>query len=622
MAAGSRKERSGTDSALYPIIGQMEWAAGLTHDDMPRTKLDKLDAMLGQTSTSIEDMALFAEMLSLANGGHYPALELLPEQRRQKTLDALMAQLQALTRTNPVLMILEDAHWSDPTTLELFGRVVDRIRSLRALLIVTFRPEFESPWIGMAHVTALTINRLAQRDIDAMIDRVVGNQSLPANIRKDIIERTDGIPLFVEEMTKAVLEVGNDSEAEHVAAAVPHPGLAVPGSLHASLMARLDRLGPAKEVAQIGAAIGREFSHALLAAVASKPEAELESALDRLVAAGLLFRQGVPPQATYLFKHALVQDAAYGTLLRQPRRALHARVAETLESELAEIAGSQPEILAHHCTEAGLIENAAGLWGRAGHRSMERSALVEAAAQLARALEQIATLPGTPALRREQIKLQVALITPLFHIKGYAATEPKAAAEQARLLIEQTEALGEPPEDPLLLFQVLFGLWVANQVAFNGDVCRELAMQLLALAEKQKATVPLMIGHGTMGGALVLAGDIVESRAHYDQVIALYEPAAHRPLATRFGQDRRVTALSFQSLGLWLLGYPEAARRDADDAVENAREVGQAGTLMLALCHTAIPHTLCGNWPWEPRTRKSLSLWPKKRAPCFGRHSE
>ena len=226
------------------------------------------------------------------------------------------------------------------------------------LLIVTFRPEFEPPWIGQPHVTALTINRLAERDIGAMIDRVVGNKLLPASIRQDIIERTDGIPLFVEEMTKAVLEAESEGEARRTAAAVPSPALAVPASLHASLMARLDRLGPAKEVAQIGAAIGREFSHALLAAVVRKPEAELESALDRLIAAGLLFRQGVPPHATYLFKHALVQDAAYGTLLREPRRALHARIAETLESQFAEIAESQPELLARHCTEAGLIEKA------------------------------------------------------------------------------------------------------------------------------------------------------------------------------------------------------------------------------------------------------------------------
>ena len=245
-------------------------------------------------------------------------------------------------------------------------------------------------------MTALTINRLAEREVGAMIDRIVGNKLLPASIRQDIIERTDGIPLFVEEMTKAVLEAESEGAAVRAVAAIPSPALAVPASLHASLMARLDRLGPAKEVAQIGAAIGREFSHALLAAVVRKPEAELESALDRLIAAGLLFRQGVPPHATYLFKHALVQDAAYGTLLREPRRALHARIAETLESQFAEIAESQPELLARHCTEAGLIEKAAGLWGKAGQRSLARSALVEAAEQLTRRSTRLRPCPPRP----------------------------------------------------------------------------------------------------------------------------------------------------------------------------------------------------------------------------------
>ena len=321
-----------TDSAFYPIISQMERAAGFVHDDIPQAKLDKLDMMLAQTSISKQDAALFAEMLSLPNDGRYAALDLEPQQRRQKTLEALTAVVEALSRQSPLLMIFEDAHWTDPTSLETFGRVVDRVRSLPVLLIVTFRPEFEPPWIGRPYVTALTINRLAQRDIEAMIDRVVGNKLIPANIRQDVIERTDGIPLFVEEMTKAVLEAGSEEEAPRTAATVPSTALAVPASLHASLMARLDRLGPAKEVAQIGAAIGREFSHALLAAVAHKPETKLGSALDRLMAADLLFRQGVPPHATYLFKHALVQDAAYGTLLREPRRALHARIAETIET--------------------------------------------------------------------------------------------------------------------------------------------------------------------------------------------------------------------------------------------------------------------------------------------------
>jgi len=298
------------DSAFYPIIGQFERAAGFAHGDTPRTKLDKLDALLAQTATSKQDAALLAEMLSLPNDGRYPVLDFTPEQRRQKTLRALGAQLETLARSSPVLMILEDAHWGDPTSLEAFGRTVDQIASLRVLLIVTFRPEFEAPWIGQPHVTALALNRLGHREVDTMIDRVIGDKPLPANIRKDIIERTDGIPLFVEEMTKAVLEAAGELEAMQTAAAVPSPALAVPASLHASLMARLDRLGPAKEVAQIGAAIGREVSHALLASVARKSDAELGSALERLVQAGLLSRRGVPPQASYLFKHALVQDAA------------------------------------------------------------------------------------------------------------------------------------------------------------------------------------------------------------------------------------------------------------------------------------------------------------------------
>ena len=607
-----------TDSAFYPIIGQMERAAALSRNDSLQAKLDKLDAMLAQSSTSAQDAALLAEMLSLPNDGRYPALELTPQQRRQKTLEALVSQIVALSRQNPLLMIFEDAHWTDPTTLELFGRIVDRIPTLRVLLIVTFRPEFEPPWIGRAYVTPLTINRLAEREVGAMIDGVIGNKLLPANIRQDIIERTDGIPLFVEEMTRAVLEAKDEEAAERTVAAVPSPSIAVPPSLHASLMARLDRLGAAKEVAQIGAAIGREFTHALLAAVVRKPEQELGPALDRIVRAGLLFRQGLPPHASYLFKHALIQDAAYGTLLREPKRGLHARIAETLERDFPDVAENQPEILARHCTEAGLIEKAASLWGKAGQRSLARSALVEAAAQFTRALDQIATLPATPALRREQIKLQVALITPLMHIKGYSAPETKAAAERARLLIEQAETQGEPPEDPLLLFSALYGFWYANLVAFNGDVVCNLAAQFLALAEKQRATIPLMVGHRLTGTASVYTGGIVDGRAHYDHALALYDAAEHRSLATRFGQDIRVMVLSLRSTALWMLGYPEAALADVDQALKDAREIGHAASLMYALAMTSIVPILLGNYAVgnaqadelvAVAEEKSASLW-------------
>jgi class 3 adenylate cyclase len=387
-----------TDSAFHPIIGQMERAAGLAHDDTPQAKLDKLDVLLAHTSTSKQDAALFTELLSLPNDGRYPALDLAPQQRRQRTLKALTAQLAGLAGQQPVLMVFEDAHWIDPTSLEALNRTVDRIKTLPALLIVTFRPEFKAPWVEQSHVTSVTLNRLGKSAAAAIIVGLVGNKDLPADVMAEIVERTDGIPLFVEEMTKAVLEAESEDAARRTIAAVPSPARAIPASLQASLMARLDRLGPAKEVAQIGAVIGREFSYALVTAVVRKPEAELESALDRLIEAGLLFRQGVPPHANYLFKHALVQDAAYGTLLREPRRALHARIAETLERQFTEIAENQPELLARHCTEASLIEKAAGLWGTAGQRSLARSALVEGAEQLTRALAQIDALPATPEL--------------------------------------------------------------------------------------------------------------------------------------------------------------------------------------------------------------------------------
>ena len=364
-------------------------------------------------------------------------------------------------------------------------------------------------------------------------------------------------------------------------------------------MARLDRLGPAKEVAQIGAAIGREFSHALLAAVVRKPEAELRSALDRLLTAGLLFRQGVPPHATYLFKHALVQDAAYGTLLREPRRSLHARIAETLESQFPEIAESQPELLARHYTEAGLIEKAARLWGTAGQRSLARSALVEAAEQLTRALAQIDALPATPELRREQIKLQVALITPLGWVKGPTAPETIAAAERARLLVEQAEARGEPPDDPLILFSALYGFW--NAVPFNGDVCRGLAAQFLALAAKQQMTAPRLIGHRIMGHTLFHTGEFVEAKAHFDKGLALYNAAEHRPLATRFWVDSRIVILCWRSLAAWVLGYPAAAISDSDQAVGDGRDIDQAGSLMYALLLRFIhPYLL---WKLRDRNR-------------------
>jgi class 3 adenylate cyclase/predicted ATPase len=584
-----------TDSALYPFIDHLERAARLAHDDTVHAKLDKLDALLARSATSPDDAALLAELLLLPNDGRYPAVALDAQERRKRTLEAFIVQVEALSRSEPVLMIFEDAHWTDPTSLELVGRILERIAELRVLLIVTFRPEFEPPWIGLPHVTTVTINRLGRRDINAIIDRIVGNKFLAPAIREDMIDRSDGIPLFIEEMTKAVLEAENQEDAQKVTAAIPSAKLEIPATLHASLMARLDRLGPAKELAQIGAAIGREFSHRLIESIAGKSQVELETALHRLIDAGLLFRRGIPPHANYTFKHALVQDAAYSTLLREYRRRLHAKIAQTLETQFAETAERQPELVARHYTHAGLIEKAAGLWGKAGQRSLEQSALAEAVEQLNRALSQTAALPDTPMLRRERIRLQLSVSNALMHVRGYAAPETRASLDQASLQIKQVETLGEPLEDPLVLFSVLYGLWVASYNAFDGDSVRERAAQCLAAAEKEGATIPLMVGHRLMGISLVHTGDLTDGRMHLDRAEQLFDPAKHRPLATRFGQDIGVGILYQRALPQWMLGYPGAALADCARAVSNSRDIGQAATLMVTLLYTSIVQILCGN---------------------------
>jgi class 3 adenylate cyclase len=466
-----------TDSAFYPVIGQMERAAGLAHDDTPQARLDKLDALLAQTATSTQDAALFAEMLSLPNDGRYPTLDLAPQQRRQRTMETLIAQIEALIRSNPVLMIIEDAHWIDPTSLEVFGRTVDRIKSVRALLIVTFRPEFNAPWVGQSHVTSLALNRLGERETAAIIAHLVGNKELPADVMAEIVERTDGIPLFVEEMTKAVLEAESEGAARQTVSAVPSPALAVPASLQASLMARLDRLGPAKEMVQIAAALGREFSYELLSAVARSDDAKLLVVLDQLVGAGLLFRHGTPPHATFLFKHALIQDAAYGTLLREARRDLHARIARTLHDNFPQTRDTQPEILAHHYFEAGQSGAAVEWRAKAGHRALRRSAFKEAIQQFKTGLKLLDGLPeGVERVKRE-IDLQTGLGVALTANKGYAAHETGQAYTRARQLCEE---IG----DTTALVRVGYGQYLYHLMAGEVRQSHRLATETLELAER------------------------------------------------------------------------------------------------------------------------------------------
>jgi predicted ATPase len=557
----------------------MERAAGLVHDDNPGAKLDKLDAVLAQTSTSIKDAALFAEMLSLPNDGRYPALELTPVQRRERTLEALILQMQALTRSSPVLMIFEDAHWTDPTTLEAFGRAVDRIATLRVLLIVTYRPEFDPPWIGRPHVSALTINRLAQREVGAMIDHLVGDKVLPASIREDIIERTDGIPLFVEEMTKAVLEAGSERAAEEAVAAVPLPTLPVPASLYASLMARLDRVGAAKEVAQIGAAIGREFSHALLAAVVRQPEAELRSAINRLIAAGLLFRHGDPPHVTYVFKHALVQDAAYQNLLKSRRRVLHRRIVETLRDRFQTMAEIQPEVVAHHFTQAGLNEAAIEWWVKAGDRALDRSANNEAIAHLEKAISLAEGLADGPAQRLLRLQLQTTYGHALLHGRGHSQPETIAAFGRAR-------ELAAGIENAAARFSAYYGMWLISFVRADLAPMREVAVAFLRDARHSLGSSGAGRALHVFGVTCWFQGDYAGARKHLEQALAAYDHERDHHPAPRFVFDDRVVAMGWLAVVLWPLGEVDQAARLLDSALSLARQSGHRPTVAWAHAYT------------------------------------
>ena len=510
---------------------------------------------------------------------------LAPEELRRRQLAALTNWIMAGAKVQPIVLAFEDLHWADPTTLDVLRGIAERGALAPLYIVATMRPEFRPPWGMRSHHGTISLAPLDSAQVCDMVAELSARHALSREVIDDVAARTGGVPLFVEEVTRLLLERGERGGIQ-----------TIPPTLQQSLMARLDRLGPAREVAQVGAVIGRDFSYALLSALAGLEDAPLQTALEQLAEADILLVQGLPPESNYRFKHALIQDAAYENLLKSRRQLLHRRAGEVLRDQLAAGADTEPELLARHFTQAGLIEAASEWWGIAGQRSLARSALLEAVTQLTHATDQIASLAPTPALRRKQIELQVALVNSLMHVKGQAAPETKLALERARLLIEQAEALGEPPEDPLLLLSVLYGFWVSNFVAFNGDVMRELAAQFLTLAEKQGTTAPLMMGHRFMGISLLYTGDIAEGRTHIEKAIALYDAAEHRPLATRFGLDARVHALSYRSWALWMLGYPDAALADLDRALSDAREIGQAGTLMVALVVALLPHICCGNY--------------------------
>ncbi|WOH67988.1 adenylate/guanylate cyclase domain-containing protein [Bradyrhizobium sp. BWA-3-5] len=564
-------------SPLYPVIGLLERAAGFAADDPAGTRLDKLEVLLALSTDDVTPVApLLAALLSLETPARYPPLDMSPHRQKERTLEELVNQVLGLARRRPVLALYEDVHWADPTSLELLDLIVDRVQGAPVLVLITFRPEFEPPWMRYAHVIALTLSRLSRRQGAAMVARLSGGKALPPAVLDQIVAKTDGVPLFVEELTRTVLETNLLRDAgDHYALAGPLPPMAIPTTLQESLLARLDRLAPAREVAQVAAAIGREFSHELLAMTAALPESDLQAGLDDLVSSGLVFRRGTPPQATYSFKHALVQDAAYATLVRAKRQRLHARIAAALEQHFSETAQAQPELLAHHFTEAGLAESAVDYWRRAGQRAIARSAMAEALAQLRSGLNLLACVPEADRSWRE-LDLQVALGVALMATQGWAAPEAGRANARARELCEQIGATAQ-------LWPVLYGQWVFHGVRAEHNAAREVADEFLRRVQDHQEASATLVAHRVGGTGAFWRGEVAAARTHLERALALYDRERHRSLAFLYVQDPRVAALSGLSWTLFALGYPEQARTRSRDALDSARELAHLNTLAYAL---------------------------------------
>jgi class 3 adenylate cyclase/predicted ATPase len=580
------------NTALYPVIGLLGRAAGLSRADLPEQQLEKLEALLALATEDVPAVApLLADLLSIPTGNRYPPLDLTPPRRKERTLQALVDQLAGLAAKRPVLALYEDAHWMDPTTAELLGLAIDRVRRLPVLVVVTFRPEFQPPWMGDTHVTALTLNRLSRRQVGAMVERVTGGMPLPAEVVDQIVAKTDGVPLFVEELTKAVLETGSlNDEGNGYALTGPPPPLAIPATLQDSLAARLDRLALAKEVAQVGAAIGREFSHELLAAVVPLDGAKLRAALDRVVASDLVFRRGEPPGATYVFKHALVQDAAYQSLLRSKRQRLHARIAAVLEERFPSVAETQPEVLAHHLSEAGADESAIACWQRASRLALARSAEVEAVAQLRRALQQLERLPPTPHREEIEFELQASLGRALSSVRGFTAPETGRAFERAA-------ELGRRRRMGAKLFPVLWGQYIFHHAGGRLAAGNRIAWEFLRLAERQEDSGQLLAAERAVGNSEFNLGRFTSARRHLERALDLYDPARHRELALDYAYDQRVVARDLLTGSLFALGYPEQAGAQIRQAVAEAEALNHRASLAHALSFHCFFHLWCDDAP-------------------------
>ena len=567
-----------TNSALYPVIGLLERAAGFTRDDRAEARLDKLEALLSQATAALgEAVPLVAALLGIETGQRYPALALTPQHQKQRTLKALVDQVEGLAAQKPVFAVYEDVHWVDPSTLEALDQLIERVQRLPVLVLITFRPEFNPPWTGHAHVMQLSLSRLTRRHGQALVEEVTGGKALPDEMLNQILAKTDGVPLFVEELTKTVLESALLTDAgDHYALAGPLVPLEIPATLHDSLMARLDRLAPVKEVAQAGAVIGREFSHELLAAVSPLPEDKLRKSLDQLVVSELVFRRGSPPDANYTFKHALVQDAAYQSLLKSTRQRLHQKIARTLEEQFPATAETQPELLAYHYTEAQLTDQAIDYWQRAGQRASKRSATVEAIAQLSKALDLLESLPPSVERDRKELRLRIDLTSPLIASKGMAAPEMGQTITRARGLCER---LGETTQ----LFPVLYGQWVFHHVSGQVAKSLEYAKEAARLAEGESSEIPRMVAHRTLGISLIVLGEPAAARRHLEDGNRLYDAQRHRDLALVYGMDFFEVNLAYLALTDWFLGFPDRALKANEETLRFARSLSHASSLCHAL---------------------------------------
>jgi class 3 adenylate cyclase/predicted ATPase len=571
-------------SALYPMIDLLERVAlRFEREESPTQKISKLEGFLVQYGLPLaETVPLLAALLSLSLTADYAPLSVSPEQQKQKTLHTLLTIFLRVAAQQPLLFVMEDLHWVDPSTLELLSLLVDQGPTARILALWTFRPDFPPPWTGRSHLTQVTLPRLTRRQAAEMTDRVTHGKALPPEVVEQVVAKTDGVPLFVEELTKMVLESGllQEREARYELTG-PLPPLAIPATLHDSLMARLDRLAAVKGLAQLGATLGREFSYELLQAVSLWDEATLQRGLHQLVEAEFLYQQGLPPQATYLFKHALIQDAAYQSLLRSTRQRYHQRIAQVLEAQFPEMRDTQPELLAHHYTEAGLNESAVGYWQRAGQRAVQRSAHVEAIGHYTTGIELLTTLPETPEHTQQALSLHIALGAALQMTKGNAAPEVERVYTRARELCQQ---VGETPE----LVPVLFGLWRFYVTQSHLRTARELGETLLRLAQRTDDPVLAVVAHLAMGATWLFLGGMPAARRHLMEGFARYTPDQRCAQVSHTGQDLGVACQAYAAWTLWLLGYPEQAVALMHDAVALAHELSHPYSAAYGQCWAAI----------------------------------